>query len=36
VSEYDDVVIFDVAGRTKPVVIPIAGLRGVSWQRLAP
>ena len=36
VSGYDDLAIFDVAGRTKHDVIPIAGLRGVSWQRLAP
>jgi Tol biopolymer transport system component len=36
VPAYDALAIFDVTGGTKPVDIPIAGLRDASWQRLAP
>ena len=36
VSGYDTLGIFDVTDASKPVQIPIAGLRFASWQRLAP
>jgi TolB protein len=33
---YDDLVIFDVTNGSRPITIPITGVRYASWQRLAP